>query len=385
MTTPITPSPAGRGQGEGSLRQLTTTYLPDIVVAPNDMMAAWQSAYAGADAMEKFLAWHEAYERWLKRYKSPATQRAYRESWADFFRFVGKFPWTVLSADAVAWQEHLEERGMAPASVNRYLAALSSFFSFVIRDLRPTPDGRERSIFVDDAGLVQPNPFRAGNLERKRGRSRDVNPLSAADLRAMRDAINPSTRTGARDAALFEAYLRTGRRLSEIIRLRWCDIQPTRAGGYKFWWIGKGADRNPEKKTGWRALPRSVYDAIVHYLRTDGRWPVEDEEMYIFQPLRDSGLAALHLEADAQRHISAGRVHGIIKKLARAAGIDPARVHPHTLRHSFAYHLYDQTKDYRLVQLSLDHEDLKTTIVYLDNMQEPQDLTSLALQQALGF
>lgn len=369
------------------VRALTTDYLPNVqlVVAPDDMMAAWQSAYADTATMERFLVWHDAYERWLKRYRSPATNRAYRESWADFFRFAGKFPWLVLSADAIAWQDHLENRGMAVASINRYLAALSSFYTFVIRDLRPTPDGRERSIFVDEAGLVQPNPFRAGNLERKRGRGRDVNPLSAADLRAMRDAINPATRTGARDAALFDAYLRTGRRLSEIVRLRWADIQPTRNGGYKFWWVGKGADRNPEKKTGWRPLPKSVYDAIVHYLRIDGRWPVPDDQMYIFQPLRDSGLAALHLQADAHRHISPGRVHGIVKKLARAAGIDAQRVHPHTLRHSFAFYLYDQTKDYKLVQDSLDHEDLKTTIGYINNMQEPEDRTSLALQAALGF
>jgi site-specific recombinase XerD len=361
-----------------------------VVASPAADWSAWEVAYQDAGQAEQWarlLEWQQAYERWLKRYPSASTQRAYRESFAAFFGWVQRAPWQVLSSDAIGWQEHLVEAGLKPASVNRYLAALSSFYSFVRRDLVRQPDGSERSIFVDATGRLCENPFRAAGLERRKKGPSTVNPLSAGELRRMRDAINTRTRTGARDLALFECYLRTGRRLKEIIRLRWKDIDGTRNGGHKFWWTGKGADRNPEKKTGWRVLPASAHAAIVAYLKADGRWPVEDPEMFIFQPLSDHGTATLRgmdgLETN--RHISAGHVNGIVKKWARRAGLDEDKVHVHVLRHSFAYHLYQQTKDYEMVRSLLDHEDLKTTVGYIGAMEEPEDRHSQALQQALGF
>jgi site-specific recombinase XerD len=379
--------------GSENLPALTTTYRPDfsqaIVVGQQDVLEAWENAYRDSDTMQRFMAWHEAYERWLARYPSPATQRAYRESWRDFFTFVQRPPWQVLSSDARAWQDSLEARGLKPASINRYLAALSSFYSFVRRDLRRQDDGTERTIFVDAQGRPLENPFRAASLERKKKGPSEVNPLSKAELRAIHDGINTETRTGARDMALYECYLRTGRRLKEIVRLQWKDVAGTReGGGYKMWWVGKGADRNPEKKTGWRVLPASAHAAIVAYLKADGRWPVEDPDMFIFQPLSDHGTVVLpgtHGPMAQNRHISTGHVNGIVKKLARRAGIDDSKVHVHVLRHSFAFHLYDQTKDYELVRNLLDHEDLKTTVGYIGSMQEPVDNYSQALQQALGF
>jgi integrase/recombinase XerD len=360
-----------------------------VVVDGTEFMRGLERAYLDQSTMARMVLWHEAYERWIARYKSESTKRAYRESWTEFFKFTQRFPWAVLSSDAMAWQQHLEDKGLAAASINRYLAALSSFYSFVKRDLRRQDDGTERTIHVDDSGRSLENPFRAGTMERKKQGPVNVAPLSAHDLKAMRQAINPASRTGARDLALYECYLRTGRRLNEIVRLRWCDLQPTAINGeYKFWWTGKGSDRNPGKKTGWRVLPKVVYDAIVAYLKVDGRWPVEDPEMYIFQPLRDAGTANLprvRPDLAANRHISGGHVNGIIKKLARKAGIDDSRVHTHTLRHSFAFHLYKQTKDIKLVQGLLDHEDLKTTLGYLESMEEPHDDFSGALQTALGF
>lgn len=367
-----------------------------------DFTAAFELAYQDAGQAEQWkrlLEWQQAYERWLKRYPSASTQRAYRESFAAFFGWVQRAPWRVLSSDAIGWQEHLVEEGLKAASINRYLAALSSFYSFVRRDMVRQEDGSERSIFVDGTGRLCENPFRAAGLERRKQGPGSVNPLSAADLRAMRDAINTSTRTGARDMALFECYLRTGRRLKEIVRLQWKDIEGTRGGGYKFWWQGKGADRNPGKKTGWRTLPASAHAAIVAYLKADGRWPVADPEMYIFQPLSDHGTATLRKarsgdrpelaqdrpELAQNRYISAGHVNGIVKKWARRAGLDESKVHVHVLRHSFAYHLYKGTKDYELVRTLLDHEDLKTTVGYIGSMEEPEDRHSQALQQALGF
>lgn len=365
----------------------------DLAVAQPATFFTIPWTVAGADGnYDKSLAWMEAVQAWLKtkrrKSNSQHTVDAYQSDWQQFFRFANKPPWEISGLDAEAWLQHLETQQLSHSTINRKLAALSSFYTFVSDKFTFVgPDGVERSIYIDSYGNPRTNPFKRPNrfAVDNYGHS---DPIEPAVLVAARSAINQHTLTGARDFALIETYLYTGRRSSEIARLRWSDLEvDERKGKYYYAWIGKG--KGGKDKPQQAELPPPAYHAILHFLRTAGRLETIRPEDYIFQPLFDDragrlpGVDAHNLAAN--RHIDPSQINRIIKRRFAAVGVDPTQVHTHTLRHTAAYLRSLVGADLLEISKFLDHSSVAITQIYLDRLQraKPVDTRWNDIQQLI--
>jgi integrase/recombinase XerD len=153
-----------------------------------------------------------------------------------------------------------------------------------------------------------------------------------------------------RMATLLEILYAAGLRVSELVTLPLAAVErdPT-----VLVVRGKG---NKE-----RLVPLSdpARQAIVSWLHVRAAMLDEGEKSRFLVPSRGR-----------TGHLTRQRFAQLLKEAALAAGIDPARVSPHVLRHAFASHLLEGGADLRSVQLMLGHADIATTQIYTHVLDE---------------
>ena len=366
-------------------------------------------------------AWEQALEQWLTsgRRRSDHTRRAYRHSVLQFRQFTldqgVMHLWQVTDQAVQAWIAHLHAQDMSNRTIAARLAALSSFYDYCIGTAAML-NGREISLFIDAFGTTRQNPFLARTIARPKieqfSDAKQIPPDAyrwiVEDLRA-RNAERPCAEN-LRNLALMLVFGFVGWRNAEVLNMTWGKIAENaqRAGEYTYRWTGKARDGAEER----RALPALTYDAIVAYLRHEGRWhPGGDghiaEEDYIWQPLRTAGVTnfANVRGLEGNRHITQSTANGILHALlrryylhtARMAGMErtPARAYAakkaaqfsiHSLRHMFAWELYEATgHNIHLVSTKLGHKSIATTQIYLQHLKEPVDDHSELLARQLGL
>jgi integrase/recombinase XerD len=269
-----------------------------------------------ADA-EEYLS-HLAVERGL----STNTCSAYRRDLTDYFAVLeGAAPSPATVDRFVAT---LHERGLSPSTIARRVAAVRGYHRFLIVE----------GIQDDDPTRLLETPRRAGSFPKA---------LDVEEVLAVLATPDATTALGRRDRAILEFLYGTGARVSEATGLDLTDIE----------WesrtvliTGKG-DKQRVVPLGSHAVA-----AIEAYL---------PDRLALRRSGADDG--ALFLNARGRR-LSRQGIHGIVRKAARSAGVDVARVSPHVLRHSAATHMVEGGADLRTVQEMLGHANISTTQVY---------------------
>jgi integrase/recombinase XerD len=254
---------------------------------------------------------------------APRTVEAYRRDLADLSAWLGRSPADASQDELAAYVASLRAAGRAATTIARRIAAVRSFY-------------RHQTLI----GARGDNP--AAELELPRRRRTLPRTLSPGEVERLIDAATGTGARAMRDRALVELLYGAGLRVSEAVGL------------------DRGGVDLEQRLV--RCLGKGSKERIVPI----GREAVESLRRYLAhgRPFLDKRhRRELFLNAQGGALTRAGAFL-ILRKLAAAAGLEPERVHPHLLRHSFATHLLEGGADLRSVQEMLGHADLSTTERY---------------------
>jgi integrase/recombinase XerD len=255
--------------------------------------------------------------------RAARTVDAYRRDLAQLAAWLARPIATATTQDLEGYLAELRARGLAPATLARRVAAARTFF-------------RHQQLL----GARDDNP--AASLELPRRTRKLPRTLSPREVERLIEAAAGTTPRCLRDGALVELLYGAGLRVSEAVGLERAAVDLDRRLVRV---TGKG---NKERIV---PIGRAAVEAMRRYLARGRPFLDRRHRPELFLNARGGPLTR------------AGAFL-ILRKLADRAGLEPERVHPHLLRHSFATHLLEGGADLRSVQEMLGHADLATTELY---------------------
>ena len=272
-----------------------------------------------------------------ERGASENTVSAYRGDLEEFSLFLHRRGRRIEGSDTENIREYLSQLRQTKKSIStqsRRLSVLRQFYSFLLAEAFRFDDPTQR---IDGPGLGQSLPKYLGEEEVER--------------------LIITARTGEgiyalRATALLEILYATGLRVSELVSLRTSNIS---SDGQMLTIRGKGGAE--------RMVPLSqpAREAINAY------YNARAAEKIAGKPIKMSSATTspfLFPSRAKNGHLTRDGFSKILKKIAGMAGLDPSRVSPHVLRHSFASHLLAHGADLRSLQQMLGHADISTTQIY---------------------
>ena len=302
-----------------SSEPMTTSIKPQMAERDNVVIDG-----RTATLIESFLEMLTA-----ERNAAANTRLAYGRDLTDIAQFLATRKADLAKAGEDELRAYFESIGGAAARTQaRRLSSLRQFFRFLCSE-----NHRE-----DD-------PSRAIDAPRL-GRSLPKH-LSEAEVGQLFKAVHHIHGfEGARLRAMLELLYAAGLRVSELMGLPLGAVQPERGLVHV---KGKGGKE--------RVVPlgEPAVKAVLAWLPYRKLMLSEGDYSHYLFPSRHGGHAT---------PLTRQRFFQLIKDIAVKAGIDPARLSPHVLRHAFATHLIENGADLRSVQTMLGHADIATTQIY---------------------
>lgn len=241
--------------------------------------------------------------------RSRATVEKYLRSVRAFFQYLDGRP--VTKNIILAWKECLLRRGYSPSTINAALAALNQLFNFL-----GWPDCRTHYL------KIQHRLFRDAGRELDR---QDYEKLIAAANSWRRERI----------ALVMETICATGIRVGEV---RYITVEAARSGS---------ATISMKGKIRTILLPGKLCRKLLKYAR---KQKIASGEIFLTR---------------GGKPMSRYQIWADMKHISKAAGVAPAKVFPHNLRHLFATVYYRIYKDIVKLADILGHSSVETTRIYL--------------------
>jgi integrase/recombinase XerD len=273
------------------------------------------------------------------------TLDAYRRDLTGFAADLNAAGGSIVAAnsgDLRTYLGRLAKRGLAAASVARQLSAIRQLYGFLYSEGH-RGDNPATTIEGPKRGRALPKVLSIKQVDSLLARARaGLGAETAAErLRAAR--LN----------CLLEVLYATGLRVSELVAL-----PETAARRDQRMLVVRGKGSRERLVPLNDAAKRAMADYLALRTETETTSSRHAKSKWLFPSFGASGhLTRQHFARD-------------LKALAAAAGLRPAQVSPHVLRHAFASHLLHNCADLRVVQTLLGHADISTTQIYTHVLEE---------------
>ncbi|MCB1340234.1 MAG: site-specific tyrosine recombinase XerD [Pseudooceanicola sp.] len=266
------------------------------------------------------------------------TQAAYGRDLKDFAAWLERKGLTFAGAgrdDIETYLVFCDTQGLSTATRARRLSAIRQLYRFAF-----------------DEGWRAENPaiqIRGPGRDARLPKTLDVPEVTRLLEAARRSGRTPEDRL--RNTCLMELLYATGMRVSELVGL---PVAAARGDPKMLLVLGKGGKE--------RLVPLSPPAR-----KALSEWLVARDAALEAKRAQSKHLFPSHGSAG---HLTRHRFYLLIKELAVAGGVSPAKVTPHTLRHAFATHLLANGADLRSIQTMLGHADVATTEIYTHVLDE---------------
>jgi len=271
----------------------------------------------------------------VERNAANNTRVSYKNDLDDFLLYCQKSKKNIIEVKTQDIREYiiyLSKQKFDTKTIARRISALRQFFQFLFAEniIKDNP-----SLNID---LPKTSKTLPGVLNEQ-----EVNNL-------IETSYQDSSPEGLRLTALLEVLYASGMRVSELVSLKISDIQTKNNDIHLKPYIivnGKG------EKERLVVIHNKAIEAIQKYLKNLSEFTNEKNEKWLFP----SKIAK-------EGHITRQYFGKLLKKIAIDSNIDPSKLSPHKIRHSFATHLLNHGADLRVIQELLGHKDIGTTQIY---------------------